>query len=148
MTKGNPSNGNETKSDSFQWDIFKYNHISFYRKNIKVFQLLARPNFSVLWLKETHAMEMKQNETFFNGLYSKSDTISFFYQKKVKVFEWLSKSKFISFMTIWSQTMEMRQNRIFFHGTYSNLISFFIYTEHQFWLIPEVIVRLEYDFYL
>ena len=48
MTKGNPSNGNETKSDIFPWDIFKYNHISFYRKNIKVFQLLARPNFSVL----------------------------------------------------------------------------------------------------
>ena len=27
MTKVNPHNGNETKSDIFPWDIFKYNNI-------------------------------------------------------------------------------------------------------------------------
>ena len=48
MTKGNPSNGNETKSDIFQWDIFKYNHISFYRKILKYFNYFQNQNFSVL----------------------------------------------------------------------------------------------------
>ena len=30
MTKVNPSNGNETKSDIFRWDIFKSDTISFF----------------------------------------------------------------------------------------------------------------------
>ena len=38
MTKVNPNNGNETKSDIFLWDIFKSNTISFLSKDIKVFQ--------------------------------------------------------------------------------------------------------------
>ena len=38
MTKMNPNNGNETKSDSFPWDIFKSDIMYFIRKNIKVFQ--------------------------------------------------------------------------------------------------------------
>ena len=29
MAKVNPNNGNETKSDSFSWDIFKSDNISF-----------------------------------------------------------------------------------------------------------------------
>ena len=37
MTKVNPNNGNETKSDIFSWDIFKYDNIFFLSKNIKVF---------------------------------------------------------------------------------------------------------------
>ena len=48
MTKGNPSNGNETKSDIFQWDIFKCNHTSFYRKILKYFNYFQNQNFSVL----------------------------------------------------------------------------------------------------
>ena len=35
MTKVKPSNGNETKSDIFSWDIFKSNTISFYPKILK-----------------------------------------------------------------------------------------------------------------
>ena len=38
MTKVNPSNGNETKSDIFPWDVFKSNIMSFLSKKIKVFQ--------------------------------------------------------------------------------------------------------------
>ena len=38
MTKVNPNNGNETKSDIFPCDIFKYDTISFLSKNVKVFQ--------------------------------------------------------------------------------------------------------------
>ena len=98
MTKVNPSNGNETKSDIFQWDIFKYNHISFYRKILKYFNYFQNQNFSVLWLKETQAMEMKQNQTFFHGTYSNL-TPYLFLLKNIKIFQWLSKSKFLSFMT-------------------------------------------------
>ena len=38
MTKMSSNNGNETKSDIFPWDIFKFDKISFLSKNIKVFQ--------------------------------------------------------------------------------------------------------------
>ena len=39
MTKVNQSNGNETKSDIFPWDIIKSETISFLIKNIKVLKL-------------------------------------------------------------------------------------------------------------
>ena len=38
MTKVNPSNGNETKSDIFPWEIFKSDNISLLSKINKVFQ--------------------------------------------------------------------------------------------------------------
>ena len=38
MTKVNPNNGNETKSDIFSWDTFKSDTISFLSKNTKTFQ--------------------------------------------------------------------------------------------------------------
>ena len=38
MTKVNPNNGNETKSDIFPQDILKSDAISFLPKNIKLFQ--------------------------------------------------------------------------------------------------------------
>ena len=38
MTKVNPNNGNEAKSDIFSGDIFKSDVIFFLSKNIKVFQ--------------------------------------------------------------------------------------------------------------
>ena len=45
MTKVNPDNGNETKSDIFPWDIFKSGTISFLSKYIKVFQWLSKLQF-------------------------------------------------------------------------------------------------------
>ena len=38
MTKINPNNGSETKTDIFPWDIFKSDTISLLQKNIKMFQ--------------------------------------------------------------------------------------------------------------
>ena len=38
MTKVNSSNGNETKSDIFPWDIFKSDTISAFIKKIEVLQ--------------------------------------------------------------------------------------------------------------
>ena len=50
MTKVNPSNGNETKSDIFPWDIFKSDTISFfYQKILKYFNDFQNRNFSVLF---------------------------------------------------------------------------------------------------
>ena len=37
MTKENPNNSNETKSDNFPWDIFKFDVIFKLAKNLKVF---------------------------------------------------------------------------------------------------------------
>ena len=54
MTKVNPNIGNETKSDIFPWDIFKYD-------------IILKSNFKILWLNQTQAMEMKQNQTFHMG---------------------------------------------------------------------------------
>ena len=38
MTKVNPNNGNETKSDIFSWDIFKSDIIIHWSQNTKIFQ--------------------------------------------------------------------------------------------------------------
>ena len=49
MTKVNPSNGNETKSDIFQWDIFKSATISFFQqKMLKYFNEFQNRTFSLL----------------------------------------------------------------------------------------------------
>ena len=64
MTKVNPCNENETK-----WDIFKSDTF-FYQNLLKYFNEYQNQNFSILWLKWTQAMEMKQNHTFFQGTYS------------------------------------------------------------------------------
>ena len=38
MTKVNPNSGNETKSDTFAWDIFKSDIIFHWSQNTKIFQ--------------------------------------------------------------------------------------------------------------
>ena len=45
MTKVNPNNGNETKSDIFPWEIFKSDVIYFFIKEIKIFQRLSKSIF-------------------------------------------------------------------------------------------------------
>ena len=72
----------------------------FLSKNIKsmYFKDLQNQKFSVLWLKWTQNLEMKQNQTFFHGAYSNLTTYLFL-SKNIKVLQWLSKSKFLSFMT-------------------------------------------------
>ena len=45
MTKVNPNNGNDAKSDIFPWDIFKSDVLYFFGENIKVFQWLLKPKF-------------------------------------------------------------------------------------------------------
>ena len=70
-------------------------------------------------------MEMKQNQIFFLGTYSKL-TPYFFYQKILRHFNDFQNQNFsVSWLQL-TQTIEMKQNQTFFHGTYSNLSSCFI----------------------
>ena len=48
MTKVNPNNGNETKSDIFPWDIFKSDIIPFLSKILNYFNDFQNRNSSVL----------------------------------------------------------------------------------------------------
>ena len=123
MTKVNLNNGIETKSDIFQWDIFKSDSTLFLYQNIlKYFNVFQNRNFSILWLKWTQKMKMKQNQTFFHGTFS---NLTPFYIKTYKSISITSKieiSQFCDFLWLkWTQTMEMKQNQTFFYGTYSNL---------------------------
>ena len=72
-------------------DIFFFN-----QKMLKYFNDCQNRNFSVLWLKWTQTMKMKQNQALFHGIYSKFDDIHFLI-KNIKVFNILSKLKFVSF---------------------------------------------------
>ena len=121
MTKVNPSNGNETKSDIFQWDIFKSATISFFhQKMLKYFNEFQNRTFSLLWLKWTQIMELKQNQPFFHGKYSNMTPY---------LLKYFNDFQNRNFLVLWlkrTQTMAMKQNQRFFHGTYSNLKLFFI----------------------
>ena len=54
---------------------------------------------SVLSLKWTQTVKMKQNQTFSNQICSNLKPYLFFLPKNIKVFQWLTRSKFFSFMT-------------------------------------------------
>ena len=82
----------------FPLNIFKSDVIIFFwQKESKYFDGFKNRNFSVLWLKRTQTMEMKQNLTFFRGIYS-NQTSYIFLSKNIKVSQWLLKSTFLSFV--------------------------------------------------
>ena len=94
-----PNNVNKTKSGIFPWDKLKSDTKSFFiKKMLKHFNDFQNRNFSVLWLKWTQTMEMKQNQTFFHGTYSHL-TPYLSLSKIINIFQYHSKSKFLSFMT-------------------------------------------------
>ena len=123
MTKVNLNNGNETKSDIFRWDIFKSDSTLFLYQNIlKYFNVFQNRNFSILWLKWTQKMKMKQNQTFFHGTFSNLTPFYIKTYKSISVTSKIEISQFYDFLWLkWTQTMEMKQNQTFFYGTYSNL---------------------------
>ena len=51
MTKKNPNNGNETKSDIFPWDRFKSDHISFFIKKCKIISVTFKIEISQFYDK-------------------------------------------------------------------------------------------------
>ena len=116
MTKVNPNN--ETKSDIFPWEIFKSDTISFLSKHIKSFNGFQNENFSVLYLKWTQTMEMKQNHIVPWDIF-KFD-IMYFFIKTLKYFNDFQNWNFSVLWLKWNQTEEMKQNQTFFHWTYLN----------------------------
>ena len=76
MTKVSLSNGNETKSDIFPWNIFKSDGISFLSKHIKVFQWLSKSKFFNCMTKvnPNNGNEIKP-DIFPMDVLSRSDTI-------------------------------------------------------------------------
>ena len=116
-----------TKKKQICNNLIKSDSISFFIKKIlKYFNDFQNQNFSLLWLKWTPIMQMKQNQTFFHGTYSNL-TSYFFLSKNIKVFPWLSKSKLLSFMTTMNPNNENEtKNQTFSHGTCWSLTSFFI----------------------
>ena len=49
MTKVNPNNGTETKSDIFQWDIFKSDTISFSIENYESISMTFKIKVSQIY---------------------------------------------------------------------------------------------------
>ena len=97
MTKVKPSNGNQIESDIFILDIFKSDTF-FYQNILKYFNDFQNRIFSVLSLRRTQKMEMKQNQAFFHQTYSNL-TPYLTLSRNIKISQWLSKWKFLSSMT-------------------------------------------------
>ena len=70
MTKVNPNNENEKKSDIFHGTYWCLTPYLKKKKLLKFFNAFQNKNFSVLWLKWTQRVEVKQNQTLFHGTYS------------------------------------------------------------------------------
>ena len=98
VTKVNPNNGNETKSDIFSSDIFKPDTTSISIKNIKVFQWLSKSTFFSFLTK------MNPN----NGNYLKSDISTW---ENTKIFQRLIKFVLFNFIAKVS-TIKVKVNKI------------------------------------
>ena len=96
MTKKNPNNCNQTKSDIFPWDILESNATFFYQKNIEVFQWLSKPNFLSFMTKLNRNNRNETKSDIFSWKTFKYDLI-FSLLKNINVFQWLSKSTFFLF---------------------------------------------------
>ena len=106
-------------------------HIFFFYRNIlKYFNDFQYLNFSVLLLKLTQTIKMKENQTFFHVTYSNLTTY-LFSSKNIKVFEWLLNRTFWVLWLKWTQTMEMKQSQTFFHRTFLNLTLFSLVVKYQ-----------------
>ena len=78
-TKVNPNKRSKTKSDIFHWTYSNLRSYLLYLNILKYFNDFQNWNLSILWLKWTQIMEMKQNQRFFDW------TISFLL-KHIKIF--------------------------------------------------------------
>ena len=121
MTKVNPNNGNETKSDIFPRNIFKCDTISFF---IKIYW-----SISVTW-NLFNSMTKEQKKWKWNKIRNFSmghiQIWHFFHQDILKYLSDFQNWNFSILWLKWTQTMGMKQNQTFFQGTYSNLMLFFI----------------------
>ena len=86
MTKVNPNNGNEAKSDIFSRTIFKSDVISILSKNIKVCQLLSNSKFRSFMTKVNPNNGNETKSDIFPWDIFKSDII-FHWSQNTKIFQ-------------------------------------------------------------
>ena len=86
MTKVNPNNAIETKSDIFLWVIFKSDIMPFLSKNIKVFQWLSKLKFLRFMTKVNPNNGNDTKSDIFSWDIFKSDII-FHMSKNAKIFQ-------------------------------------------------------------
>ena len=76
MSKVNPKNGNETKSDIFQWEIFKSDTISFFIKKYRSITVTFKIEISqFLDWSEPNLWKLYKIRHFLIGHIFKSDII-------------------------------------------------------------------------
>ena len=91
----------------FMWHSQFWYHILFYQQILKYFNVFPNQNISVLWLKWTQAMEMKQNQTFFHGTYSNLTSI-FTGRQILKYFNNFYNLHFLISLQKWAQTSKKK----------------------------------------
>ena len=114
MTKVNPSNRNETKSDIFHGPYQIWRHIFFCLKVSKYFNDFENQNFSVLWLKWTQKKCKWSKIRHFPVGYIHIWRHILLCQKNIKVFLWLLRLNFSDLWLSWTQAMEMKLNQTYF----------------------------------
>ena len=103
MTKVDPNNRNEIKSDIFPWDILKSGVIYFLYQKMVVFQWLAKSKFLSFITEVNPYNEHETNQTFFHG--TCSNLISFFIGPKVlKYFNDFHNWHLSISLQMWAQT--------------------------------------------
>ena len=97
--------------------IQSWQHIFLYQKILKYSSAFESRYFSVLWLKWTQTMKLKQNQTLFRGTYWNL-TLFFIGYKILKYF-----TDFYN----WNFSISLcNQSEIKLHGTCANLTLFFV----------------------
>ena len=98
----------------FMGHIQIWHHIFFYQKILKYFNDFQNRNFSVLWLKWTKTMNIKQNQTFFLGIYL--NPTSFFIGCKIlKYLNDFYNWHFSILLQKWAQTSAIKSHETWKH---------------------------------
>ena len=93
MNNVNQNNGNETKSDIVQCDIFKSDTTSFFIKKYKNISMTFKIEIFWFYDKVNQTMEMKQIQTFLRETYSNM-TLFFIGRKILKHFNYFYNCNF------------------------------------------------------
>ena len=114
MTKVNPSNRNETKSDIFPWPISNLTPHIFLPKSIKIFQWLWKSKFFSFMTKVNPKKCKWSKIRHFPVGYIHIWRHILLCQKNIKVFLWLLRLNFSDLWLSWTQAMEMKLNQTYF----------------------------------
>ena len=112
MTKMNPHNGNETKSDIFSWNIFKSDTISFYIKKCQSIFMAFIIKISQIYNYSEHKQWKWNIIRYFSWDIFKSGFI-FHWSKNTKILQWLLQLRSFSLIAKMSRNKysEMKLNK-------------------------------------